>query len=84
MTQYFCRKCNTNMEVTDEDVGAFKQVMKCPRCGMEIIADHGDADPSDEVWGAEVPTVWPKAGGGAEGLEPPHHQVWREVQGRIE
>ncbi|MFQ6080304.1 MAG: hypothetical protein ACE5OW_01385 [Candidatus Bathyarchaeia archaeon] len=41
-----------------------------------MAADHGDAELGHEVLGAEVPTVWPKARGGAEGLEPPHRQVW--------
>jgi len=40
MAQYVCRKCNIKMEVTNEDIGAFHQIMKCPGCGIEIIVDH--------------------------------------------
>jgi hypothetical protein len=28
------------MEVTVKDINKFKQVVKCPKCRIEIIADH--------------------------------------------
>ena len=39
MTQYYCRKCDAKMDVFP-DVDAFKCLVKCPKCGVEIIADH--------------------------------------------
>ena len=41
MTQYYCRKCNVKMEVFP-DVDAFKCLIKCSKCGVEIIADCGE------------------------------------------
>jgi len=40
MTKYFCRKCNTQMETTEQLVGTFKHLIRCPKCGTEIIVDH--------------------------------------------
>jgi len=28
------------MKVTKESVGTFRYVIKCPKCGTEVIVDH--------------------------------------------